>query len=104
MRDKDLQQLTETIKKDWSDTLGYKRFDRHKVFSKEDTSFVLELIGSLTGHHSIKNQLYGLFDGYWYDSLLLDLCDHTTTPFNDILKLKSILSKVDDHLSTVLTK
>ena len=104
MRDKDLQQLTEDIKKDFQDTLGYKRFNRHEVFEPGDSSHILKMIDQLYGHHSIKNMLYGLFDGYWYNDLLLDLCDHTTTPFEDILKLKDILSKVDDHLSTVLTK
>ena len=104
MRDKDLQQLSEDIKKDFQETLGYKRFNRHEVFTQEDTSFVLELISKVGSYRGIKNSLYGLFDGYWYDDLLLDLCDHTTTPFEDILRLESILSKVDDHLSTVLTK
>ena len=104
MRDKDLQQLTEDIKKDFQDTLGYKRFNRHEVFSPEDTSFVLELIGQIYGNYGIKNMLYGLFDGYWYSDLMYDLYSKTSIKGSDLERLEGILSKVDDHLATVLTK
>jgi hypothetical protein len=103
MRDKDLQQLSEEIKKDWSDTLGYKRFNRHEVFSMGDTSFVLDLIDQVRGNHSIKNSLYGLFDGYWYDDLLYELYSKTDVSSEDLLRLERILMKVEVSLSDVLT-
>jgi hypothetical protein len=104
MRDKDLQQLTEDIKKDWSETLGYKRFNRHEVFEPGDSSHILKLIGSIYGNYGIKNSLYGLFDGYWYNDLLEEISTVESITVSDIDKLKVILNKVDGHLSTVLTK
>ena len=104
MRDKDLQQLTEDIKKDWSDTLGYKRFNRHEVFEPGDTSFVLKLIGKIYGQYSIKNSLYGLFDGYYYNDLLEEISTVESITSSDISTLEGILNKVDNHLSLVLTK
>ena len=103
MYDKELRQLSQDIKKDFQDTLGYKRFNRHEVFSIGDTSFVLELI-SQVDDRSISNMLYGLFDGYLYEELLYDLYSKTDISGEDLLRLEGILSKVDDHLSEVLTK
>ena len=103
MYDKELRQLSQDIKKDFQDTLGYKRFNRHEVFSMGDTSFVLELI-SQVDDRSISNMLYGLFDGYLYEELLYDLYSKTDISGEDLLRLEGILSKVDDHLSEVLTK
>ena len=104
MRDKDLEQLTEDIKKDFQETLGYKRFNRHEVFEPQDNSLILNMIDDLNGLHSIKNMLYGLFDGYWYEELVPDLTTKSNVSSKDIARLKTILNKVDDHLSIVLTK
>ena len=103
MRDQDLMQLTEDIKKDWQETLGYKRFNRHEVFEPGDSSHILNMIGDCNGLHSLKNMLYGLFDGYWYEELIPDLKEKSNVNSNDIVELESILSRVDKHLATVLT-
>ena len=104
MRDPQLKKLSEDIKKDFQESLGYKRFNRHEVFTMEDTSFVLELISKVVGNHSIKNMLYGLFDGYLYEELMYDLYSKTDISGKDLYRLETILLKVDDHLSEVLTK
>ena len=84
-------------------SLGYKRFNRHQVFQPGDNSLVLNMIGDLNGLHSIKNMLYGLFDGYWYDDLLYRLYTETNISGEDINKLETILERVEDNLVTVLT-
>ena len=56
---------------------GYKRFDRHEVFSMDDTSFVLDCINKTKwdkedGAAELTNMLFGLFDGYYYDKRPLE--------------------------------
>ena len=104
MRDQDLKQFSDEVKKSFQESLGYKRFNRHEVFTMDDTSFVLELISKVVGNHSIKNMLYGLFDGYLYEELIYDLYSKTDISGKDLYRLETILLKVDDHLSKVLTK
>ena len=76
---------------------NYKRFNRHEIFEMEDTSYVLELIGKV-GNHSIKNMLFGLFDGYLYEELMYDLYSKTSIDGLELLKLESIIAKVERHI------
>ena len=97
MRDQQLKQFSEEVKKSFQDALGYKRFNRHEVFSMGDTSFVLDLIGQVKDH-SIKNMLYGLFDGYLYEELIHDVYNETSIKGDDALRLKRIIAKIDVHI------
>ena len=59
-------------------TANYKRFNRHESMSKEVRDEIREILNiHLWGDNieqkdrwSIENSLYGLYDGYLYDSLL----------------------------------
>jgi hypothetical protein len=97
MRDQDLKSFSEEVKKGFQEALGYKRFNRHEVFSMEDTSFVLQLISQVRDH-SIKNMLYGLFDGYLYQELMYDLYSKTDVKGDDLLRLERIISKIEVHI------
>jgi hypothetical protein len=45
------------------------RFDRHKIFSTEDVSTVMEFLHTLEDRE-VSNKVYGLFDGYLYRSII----------------------------------
>lgn len=81
--------------------MQYSRFDRHEIFEMSDTSFVLDIINSLSkrDHSDVVNMLFGLFDGYWYDDLLYKLYTTTDVPGDTLLKLETLLEKVDKCLA-----
>ena len=81
---------------------GYKRFDRHEVFSMDDTSFVMDCINKTKwdkedGAAELTNMLFGLFDGYYYDAIhkLAALHLPSVSMFE---QLEDILCKIDDQL------
>ena len=53
----------------------FSRFDRDEVFEMSDTSFVLDCIRHIdnqdfdNGGAELANMLFGLFDGYLYDTI-----------------------------------
>ena len=75
MRDQQLKEFSEEVKKSFADALGYKRFDRHEIFEMSDTSFVLDCIQHIdkydyeNGGADLSNMLFGLFDGYLYETI-----------------------------------
>ena len=97
MRDQGLKQFSDDVKKGFQEALGYKRFNRHEVFSMGDTSFVLQLISQVSDR-SICNMLYGLFDGYLYEELIYDLYSKSDVKGDDLLRLERIIAKIDVHI------
>jgi hypothetical protein len=83
--------------------MSYLRFDRHEVFTSEDRTLVLDIIGELSkvDHPTEVNMLFGLFDGYWYTSLE-KLIQDTTIDLSMVLKLKKLLSRVSVSISSKL--
>ena len=79
---------------------SYLRFDRHEVFSPEDRSLVLDMIGelSISEYPTEKNMLYGLFDGYWYVSLEDDLMK-TNIDKDKLSMLSSLLNRVSASIA-----
>ena len=80
---------------------GYKRFDRHEVFSMDDTSFVLDCINKTKwdkedGAAELTNMLFGLFDGYYYDEIHKYAYEHLPEQMYE--QLNKILKKVDATL------
>tara|TARA_B100001939_G_C16916829_1_gene607314 strand:- start:237 stop:497 length:261 start_codon:yes stop_codon:yes gene_type:complete len=75
----------------------HRRFNRHEVFSMDDTSFVLDMIQSISKveYPEITNMLFGLFDGYWYDRLMTDLHESNKFKPSELLDLCAILDKVE---------
>lgn len=78
--------------------MKHSRFDRHKLFTSEDTSFVLDCIKHIdrydydNGGAEAANMLYGLFDGFLYDNIFGYAQDHL--PLDMYCKLNVILVKV----------
>ena len=81
--------------------MSYKRFDRHEVFSMDDTSFVLDCISkvgrSTDDTAELTNMLYGLFDGFYYDKIHKYAALHLPS-VSMFEQLEDILVKVDDSL------
>ena len=51
--------------------MSYTRFDRHAHMSGETRRKILDIISDIpSGHFTLKNSMYGLFDGYLYDDSL----------------------------------
>ena len=52
--------------------MNYKRFDRHENMSSDTVSEILNITSDLMffeDSHELTNCVYGLFDGYLYDSV-----------------------------------
>ena len=75
---------------------AHKRFNRHQIFTDKDRTLVLDMIAEVDDH-SVMNMLYGLFDGYWYDTLESDLMD-TNLPTYMLSDLSEVLDRVDSHI------
>ena len=78
-------------------TVNYKRFNRHEIFTTEDRDLVFDLIDEVPLSQS--NMLYGLFDGYWYNALMTQLKSKTTVSGDLLIKLESLLEKIDNHIN-----
>ena len=81
----------------------HKRFNRHQIFTDKDRTLVLDMIGELRldgdRDFNVMNMLYGLFDGYWYDTLERDLMD-TNLPTHMLADLSEVLDRVQDHITS----
>ena len=74
----------------------HKRFNRHQIFTDKDRTLVLDMIAEVEDMN-VMNMLYGLFDGYWYDSLERDLMG-TNLPTHMLADLSEVLDRVQDHI------
>lgn len=85
--------------------MAHYRFNRHQLFSKEDTSEVLDLIKEVEKiaysegvsryegkYGELTNMLFGLFDGFLYDNVLTTAASIVKLPMDTI---KRIEAKVD---------
>ena len=79
---------------------SYTRFDRHEVFTSEDRTLVLDMIGELSkvDHPTEVNMLFGLFDGYWYVSLEDEL-KKTNIDLSMASKLSKLLNRVSASIA-----
>ena len=81
----------------------HSRFNRHEIFEMEDTSFVLDCIQHIdkydydNGGAELANMLYGLFDGFLYDTVYTYAYKHL--PVVMYSRLESILMKVQRSLA-----
>ena len=70
---------------------SYTRFNRHEIFSSDDRSIVMKSLRWVEDRET-ENMLFGLFDGYLYDSLTSRLKKEdfdTTAILNLIEKVKN---------------
>ena len=80
--------------------MSYLRFDRHEVFTSEDRTLVLDMIGMLSKieYPTEVNMLFGLFDGYWYVSLEDEL-KKTNIDTDKLSMLSSLLNRVSASIA-----
>lgn len=104
MRDQELKQFSDDVSRGFETALQYKRFNRHDIFDGKDRSLVLDIIGTVDRYdydgigHETANQLYGLFDGYWYNSLQSNLQSISTVPASMIDELNKLLDRVKAYI------
>ena len=83
-------------------TFKHERFDRHDVFTMDDTSFVLDLIQDVRrsdiDNDNIINMLFGLFDGFWYIGLESALRYHNIISQPNMDRLSALLKRVDSYI------
>lgn len=73
---------------------GYTRFDRHANMSDETLSEIGSIIREVNfKDFELTNQLYGLYDGYLYDELLVNSQNLSKQLFRRIIKVWAIVSK-----------
>ena len=77
---------------------GYSLYNRHEHMSAETLGDIMDIIRDVRfedGTFELTNMLYGLFDGYLYDNLIVeaDNTDMSKETFRKILKVWSVVSK-----------
>lgn len=73
---------------------NYLNFNRHEEMDGSTRDSILNLIGN-PKFYSIKNYLYGLYDGYFYNEKLNEMANDKSLTINekfDILKLIETIS------------
>ena len=86
-------------------TMTHYRFDRHKLFSMDDTSEVLDIISEVRHIDSdddnlpnLTNMLYGLFDGFLYDNILTTAASIIDLPIKTIKRIEAIVDKCTNDI------
>jgi hypothetical protein len=73
---------------------GYTRFDRHANMNGETLSEIGSILRDVDfTEFELTNQLYGLYDGYLYDELLVNAQYLPKDLFRRIIKVWSVVSK-----------
>ena len=84
---------------------SHRRFNRHDIFDSKDRTLVLDIINKVDRYdydgigHDTANMLYGLFDGYWYDNLMVQLNSISTVPSSMIDELNELLDRVELYIN-----
>ena len=73
---------------------GYTIFDRHANMNRETLSEIGSILRDVEWNNfELTNQLYGLYDGYLYDELLVNAQDLPKELFRRIIKVWAVVSK-----------
>jgi hypothetical protein len=73
---------------------GYTRFDRHANMSVETLSEIGSILREVDfTQFELTNQLYGLYDGYLYDELLVNAQDLPKQLYRRIIRVWAVVSK-----------
>lgn len=77
-------------------TFNHDRFDRHSLFTSDDRSLVLNIIGKISksDHPNVVNMLFGLFDGYLYTGVLDGVTHIDSIDDTDVSMLSKLLFRV----------
>lgn len=80
--------------------IEFKTFDRNKVFNYHDISVVQEIISYIPdSKRSLENKLFGLFDGYWYIDLQVELGSVKEVPSFKHYQLSNLIRKIENYIS-----
>ena len=93
--------------------MAHYRFNRHELFTQEDTSEVLSIIGEVRDISMevttpaiedqldvLTNMLYGLFDGYLYDNVLTTAASIVVIDMVLIRRIEAIVDKCTNDILT----
>jgi hypothetical protein len=77
--------------------MGYSLYNRHEHMSAETLGDIMDIIRDVRFDASFEltNMLYGLFDGYLYDNLIVEAeqSDMSRETYRKLLKVWSVVSK-----------
>lgn len=83
------------------------RFNRHELFTMDDTSEVMDIIRDVRDLSmdvdddrlgNLTNMLYGMFDGYLYDNILTTAASIPQLSMDVIRRIEPIVDKVVGHI------
>jgi hypothetical protein len=88
------------MKQQQQTTPNYINFDRHEVYTKEMLDLNMDLISvAALQTDKITNSLYGLFDGYLYNSLRdVEYLKSQNVSEDGIKLIQSLISLIDNKL------
>ncbi len=76
---------------------GYSLYNRHEHMSAETLSDIMDIIRDVRfdGGFNLTNMLYGLYDGYLYDELIVEAehSDMSKETYRKLLRVWSVVSK-----------
>ena len=91
--------------------MAHYRFNRHELFSSEDTSEVLNIIRTVgdialdidredreEAFNELTNMLYGMFDGYLYDNVITTAVSIIQLPIEVCKRIETIVDKIVGHI------
>ena len=89
--------------------MSHYRFNRHELFTPEDTSEVMNIIRDVRDLSmdvdddrldGLTNMLYGMFDGYLYDNVITTAVSVPQLSMDVIRRIESIVDKIVGHILT----
>jgi hypothetical protein len=82
--------------------MSFKNFNRHDIFDAEMMNNVQSIIQELSnvgiGRSVLLNKLYGLFDGFLYNDLIV-LAKADRLSEQSITKLSNLIEKIEAHIA-----
>lgn len=90
--------------------MAHYRFNRHQLFSPEDTTEVMNIIRTVEdiaidndsfmdgAYGELTNMLYGMFDGYLYDNVLTTAAGISKLPIEVCKRIESIVDMIVLHI------
>ncbi len=77
-----------------------KYFNRQELFTKDDIDLVMNIILDLDPTNKpLLNMMYGLFDGYLYNDLLIRVSKAKEIPSSTLIKFNSLIKKIETNIN-----
>ena len=84
--------------------MSYTNFDRHEFMAAETRTEIMAIIRELRDNdHSrnLENMMYGLFDGYLYDDILLEALELPTELGSRIIRIFDICNRFPKYVPQI---